>query len=82
MNRVMIPAEVLVTAKTTGSIYARWAWVDASIWTERMLTALENGVQGGKWYSLKDKVISRATLEGAFAQVKANRGAAGREWIT
>ena len=26
-----------------------WAWVEASIWTERMLAALENGVKGGKW---------------------------------
>jgi hypothetical protein len=23
---------------------ARWAWAEASIWTERMLAALENGV--------------------------------------
>jgi len=23
--------------------------VEASIWTERMLAALENGVKGGKW---------------------------------
>jgi len=27
----------------------RWSWVEASIWTDRMLTALENGVKGGKW---------------------------------
>jgi hypothetical protein len=26
-------------------------WVEASIWTERMLAALENGVKGGKWDS-------------------------------
>ena len=30
----------------------RWAWVEASVWTERMLAALENGVSGGQWYSL------------------------------
>jgi len=30
----------------------RWSWVEASIWTDRMLTALENGVKGGKWFSL------------------------------
>lgn len=78
----MITAEVLETAKTTGSIYARWSWVDASVWTERMLTALENGVQGGKWYSLKDKVNSRATLARACAQVKANHGAPGVDYVT
>lgn len=42
-----------------------------------MLTALEQGVKGGKWFSLIDKVYSPKTLRAAFAQVKANRGAAG-----
>ena len=27
-------------AKQTGEIQARWAWVEAEVWTERMLTAL------------------------------------------
>jgi len=26
-----------------------WKWVEASVWTERMLAALVNGVKGGKW---------------------------------
>jgi hypothetical protein len=30
------------------------SWVEASIWTEHMLAALENGVKGGKWFSLID----------------------------
>ena len=42
-----------------------------------MLTALENGVRGGKWYSLMDKVHSLANLRGAFALVKANQGSPG-----
>jgi RNA-directed DNA polymerase len=42
-----------------------------------MLTALENGVQGGKWYSLIDKVCAETNLRAAFARVKANGGAAG-----
>jgi RNA-directed DNA polymerase len=29
-----------------------WSWVEASIWTERMLAALGDGVKGGKWFSL------------------------------
>ena len=29
-----------------------WSWVEASVWTERMLAALENGVRGGKWLAL------------------------------
>src|SRR5258708_661991 len=47
-----------------------------------MLTALENGVQGSKWYSVMDKVGSRKTLERAFMQVKANEGVAGVDHIT
>jgi RNA-directed DNA polymerase len=42
-----------------------------------MLTALEQGVKGGKWFSLIDKVYRRATLLQAFARVKVNKGAAG-----
>ena len=36
--------------------YERWAWVEPRVWTERMLTALETGIKGGKWFSLIDKV--------------------------
>jgi RNA-directed DNA polymerase len=42
-----------------------------------MLMALDNGVKGGKWFSLIDKVFRRPTLEGAWQQVRANAGAAG-----
>jgi RNA-directed DNA polymerase len=54
-----------------------WEWVEASIWTERMLAALENGVKGGKWFSLIDKVYALSTLQAAWRQVARNRGAAG-----
>jgi RNA-directed DNA polymerase len=42
-----------------------------------MLTALEEGVKGGKWYSLMDKVCSRANLLAAFNSVAKNKGGAG-----
>ena len=54
-----------------------WSWVEASVWTERMLAALGNGVRGGKWHSLIDKVYAPQTLQVAWQRVKANRGAAG-----
>jgi RNA-directed DNA polymerase len=63
--------------KQAGEIRARWAWVEPSVWTERMLTALEVGVRGGKWFSWMDKVYALANLRSAFEQVKANGGAAG-----
>jgi len=69
-------------AKQAGEERARWAWTEASVWTERMLTALERGVKGGCWFSLIDKVYSLRNLGAAFAQVQANRGAAGVDHVT
>ena len=69
-------------AKQVGEVRARWAWAEPSVWTERMLTALERGVKGGCWFSLIDKVYSRRNLDAAFAQVKANHGAAGVDHVT
>jgi len=46
------------------------------------LTALEQGVKGGQWFSLIDKVYRRSTLERAFAKVKARRGGAGVDHVT
>ena len=54
-----------------------WWWMEASIWTERMVSALENGVKGGLWYSLMDKVYAPDTLKAAWHRVRANGGAAG-----
>ncbi|MGH2703354.1 MAG: group II intron reverse transcriptase/maturase [Actinomycetota bacterium] len=54
-----------------------WTWVEATVWSERMLAALENGVQGGKWFSLIDKVYRKETLRAAWCKVKDNAGAAG-----
>ena len=54
-----------------------WSWVEASVWTERMVSALVNGVKGGRWYSLIDKVSAPATLAAAWTKVRANGGAAG-----
>jgi RNA-directed DNA polymerase len=47
-----------------------------------MLAALEQGVKGGKWYSLIDKVQSETTLKAAFAEVAANKGAAGVDRVS
>ncbi len=61
-------------AKQAGEVRARWRWVEPAVWSERMLTALEQGVKGGKWFSLIDKVYRPANLQRAFARVKANKG--------
>jgi len=70
-------AEVSARAKQAESTPTQWDWVDRTIWTERMLAALGNGVKGNKWFSLIDKVYRPSTLQSAWEQVKSNRGAAG-----
>jgi RNA-directed DNA polymerase len=75
-------AAVPGTASPADATRARWAWVAPEVWTERMLTALESGVKGGRWYTLMDKVSALSTLHAAFARVKANRGAAGVDHVT
>jgi RNA-directed DNA polymerase len=52
-------------------------WAEASIWTDRMKSALGNGVKGGKWFSLMDKVFRPGTLEVAWRKVEANKGSSG-----
>lgn len=47
-----------------------------------MLTALENGVKGGKWFSLIDKIYRKDNLNSAFNKVKRNRGAGGVDNVT
>ena len=42
-----------------------WSWVAPSVWTERMLAALGNGVEGGKWYALMDKVSTALFVAGS-----------------
>jgi RNA-directed DNA polymerase len=69
-----------VPGKATQGAEARrrqWWWTEASIWTERMVSALGNGVKGGKWYSLMDKVVRPTTLEAAWRKVARHHGAAG-----
>jgi RNA-directed DNA polymerase len=69
-----VPVRATQGAETHGR---DWAWVEASVWNERMLAALENGVKGGKWFSLIDKVYRAESLRAAWHKVKANGGAAG-----
>jgi len=70
-------AAVSEATKQARDIRARWSWVEPEVWTDRMLTALEQGVKGGQWFSLMDKVYSAANLRKAWQGVQANAGAAG-----
>lgn len=79
------PAVVPEGAMQAGEAEARrerWAWAEPSVWTDRMLAALENGVKGGKWFSLIDKVYRRENLHNAFKKVRKNEGASGVDHVT
>jgi RNA-directed DNA polymerase len=71
------PTTVPPGAQQVGDTPSGWTWVERQVWTPRMLTALEHGVKGGKWFRLIDKVYAPRTLGAAFTRVKANHGKAG-----
>ena len=60
----------------------KWRFAEAGVWTDNMLNALDNGVKGGKWFSLIDKISRPKTLELAWKRVKSNRGAAGIDGVS
>ncbi len=81
MTKEYEPASVPL-AKQAGEVRDRWSWTEPSVWTSRMLTALEQGVKGGVWFSLIDKVVSRSNLEAAARKVIENSGAAGIDHVS
>lgn len=76
------PVAVTERSKQAGDVRERWSWAEPAAWTDRMLTALETGVKGGRWFSLIDKVALPRVLRAAFARVKSNRGSAGVDHVT
>jgi len=75
MSDASVPEGVKQASKASDP--REWNWVEPVVWNERMLAALGNGVKGGKWFSLWDKVYAKATLEASWRRVKRNGGAAG-----
>jgi RNA-directed DNA polymerase len=76
------PVAVSARAIRSGEILRLMRWVEPAVWTERMLTALIDGVKGGKWFSLIDKIHPQRTLARVYSQVAANQGAAGVDHVT
>jgi hypothetical protein len=68
--------------KRTGEAEQQQPRAEPTVWTARMLAALEQGVRGGRWRSLIDKLYPITTLRAAFAAVSANQGAAGVDHVT
>jgi len=81
-NPEQVPEPAGVLATPTGDTDPLW-WVERSVWTARMVECLRHGgPEGGKWYSLHDKVFATKTLEAGYARVAANQGAAGVDGMT
>lgn len=71
------PATVPFAATPAGTPPPVVDWANRCVWTDRMLTALQNGVRGGRWHTLSDKVYTPLNLFDASASVLGNSGAAG-----
>ncbi len=81
MPRETQPSRVSATTQQDGKVRSRWLWAEAAVWTDRMLTALEEGVKGGVWFRLIDKVWAQRNLRAAATKVAANQGSPGVDHI-
>ncbi len=68
--------------KQAGEIRNRWWWIEHSVWTDRMLTRLEQSEPTTVWFGLWDKVCAARNLQAAFWAVWRNRGAPGADGQT
>ena len=62
-------AAVVATPKRAEEI----TWMEASVWTPRMIEALDKGVEGGRWCVLLDKVHRKENLKVAYERTKRNK---------
>jgi len=78
-------SKVPEAAEPISEVRARWAWVEPAVWTDRMLEALErgiNGVEESKWFCLIDKVYKPTNLMSAWLKTADKNGAAGVDHVT
>jgi RNA-directed DNA polymerase len=71
------PATVSFAATPAGQPPTVREWANRHVWTDRMLTALEEGVRGGRWHTLGDKVYQPINLLLSSMRVLGNEGAPG-----
>jgi RNA-directed DNA polymerase len=76
------PATVPFAATPAGQPPSIQEWANRAVWTERMLTTLQQGVHGGKWHTLIDKVYQSHNLWVASMSVLGNEGAPGIDYQT
>jgi len=76
------PPPTVPWAQQGGNVQDHWPWAERAVWTERMLTALEQGVKGDVWFRLIDKVWSERNLLSSYRKVAKNSGAPGVDHVT
>ena len=54
-----------------------WGWVEPAVWTERMLTRLQESEPTTVWFRLWDKVTAASNLQAAYWAVWRKGGAPG-----
>jgi RNA-directed DNA polymerase len=69
-------------AQQAEAMHPFWRCAEPCVWTIRMLTTLEQGVEGGKWFRLFDKVFAERNLLASLQQVAENDGAPGVDHVT
>ena len=69
-------------AQQAGAAARLWVHAKPCVWTTRMLTSLIQGVEGGKWFRLFDKVFAERNLLAASQQVIQKKGAAGVDHVS
>ena len=66
-------AGVSRVAKQASEIRARWAWTEAHVWTDPMLSALDTGVKGGVWFKGPNPYFAKLglfSLEDAWVEAR------------
>jgi RNA-directed DNA polymerase len=75
-------SKVPAMAQQGREVPIHWMWTEPAVWTARMLTTLDEGVKGGKWFRLIDKVFAERNLLVSYSKVAANEGAPGVDHVT
>ena len=81
-RRTEYPPATVPLAQQAGATHPLWRCAKPCVWTVRMLTTLIQGVEGGIWFRLFDKVFAERNLLAAFQQVASKKGAPGVDHVT
>ena len=80
-RRAEDPSATVPLAQQAEAAHSVWRCAKPCVWTVRMLTTLVQGVEGGKWFRLFDKVFAQRNLLAALQQVAENDGAPGVDHV-